>query len=367
MLGLCQPELPELNNTLRGIEAETFYGVVPYDPNCNLGMPFMLRNPASLIDPILGELFNMPIVQVDSENPFSEACQLRRQNLADWTVILESLKPTEQLLMDHPDWPPANPLFRLDSRPHKLPSEFNLGCTFTNVCEARFMIRLARNAFLPIIADVTAVYACLHRVCSKDKIQEYMVQSGKLLPAWIDYFFSTSVFQSNQQCTGIALYMSTARPADGGPGMITNFPTVFMRVIASWGIPIQIWWPEDFADRNMAIEMAQDFAPNHADLNLANRFRAALHWPQPRCHPDAGQIVEGLFLSMDEFFHYCKLVPAHGEDSSNPDASDIEEDSVTDTPAAEVYLFIGSAPLDSRAEALPISMFWWMSDSPNLV
>jgi hypothetical protein len=102
-------------------------------------------------------------------------------------------------------------------------------------------------------------------------------------------------------------------------------------------------------------------------LNLANRFRAALHWLQPRCHPDAGQIVEGLFLFMDEFFHYRKPVPVHGEDSSNPDASDMEEDSVTDTPAAEVYSFIRSAPSDSRAEALPISMFWWMSDGPNLV
>jgi hypothetical protein len=100
-----------------------------------------------------------------------------------------------------------------------------------------------------------------------------MVQSGKLLPAWINYFFSTSVFQSNQQRTGIALYMSTARQSDGGPAMITNFPAVFMRVIASWGIPIHIWWPEDFADWNMAIEMAQDFAPTHTELDLVTRLK----------------------------------------------------------------------------------------------
>jgi hypothetical protein len=59
--------------------------------------------------------------------------------------------------------------------------------------------------------------------------------------------------------------------------MITNFPAVFIKVIASWSIPIQIWWPEDPADQNMAIEMAWDFAPTSAELTLVRRFTAALH------------------------------------------------------------------------------------------
>jgi hypothetical protein len=112
--------------------------------------------------------------------------------------------------------------------------------------------------------------------------------------------------------------------------MIINFPAVFMRVIASWGIPIHIWWPEDPADQNMAIEMAWDFAPTSTKSTLANRFKAALYWPQPRSHPDAGQIVEGVFLSMDEFYHYCKPLPAHGDANLNPDAPNMQEDPVTD-------------------------------------
>jgi hypothetical protein len=70
---------------------------------------------------------------------------------------------------------------------------------------------------------------------------------------------------------------------------------------------------------------------------------------------------------MDEFYHYCKPLPVHGDANSNLDAFNTQEHPVTDTPAAEEYLSIDHPLSDPRAEVLLICMFWWMSDGPNLV
>jgi hypothetical protein len=185
--------------------------------------------------------------------------------------MLDVLLDTEALLRKHPQWADMDPGHSLTdkSKFHRLPSQFNLvNCRFRSLCAAAKLARIVCNAFYPISGDITTVYALLRQKMEMDKIREYMLQSGVLRPHWIDYFFSTPVFDPTELRTGMALYMMSLGKV--GERNLVIVPHAYIRAICRMGIPLQVWWPEDKLLFEVATKgMARWLAPTEEEYACA--------------------------------------------------------------------------------------------------
>jgi hypothetical protein len=344
MLALMQPELPGLNNADEVILAESFHGVVPYDRACNLGMPFMLRDPTIINQsPSLSALYQLHLVDAN-DNPNSTACRFHRNLVFEWSLIFDLLQRTEILLKSHRSWPSIDPGTALITEFHRRPSQYNIGRDFPSARSARWMSRVVRNAFLVMIADVTAVYALLSVGGKQNEIRQYMVESRALPAAWIDDFFNCPAFNPKTPRTGMALYMSISKGNENkGEMNLTSFPRFLIKTLIYWGIPLQVWWPHDQLDRRRSLDMADLLRPTDDEQERAAKFRDAVRWPTPRCHTEANQVVDGRILPLNEFFN-LRYRPGVGPGREGHDDEITEGIRVLDVP-----------------------MFWWMQDGPYLV
>jgi hypothetical protein len=345
MLALRQPELPELNNADNVILAETFHGVVPYDQACNLGMPFMLRDPTVITQsPSLVALYDLHLVDANN-NPNSTACRFHRNLIFEWLLIFNLLQRTEILLKNHRSWPSIDPGTALLTVFHRCPSQYNIGRNFPSAHSVRWMSQVVRNAFLVMIADVTAVYALLSVGGRQNKIRKYIVESRVLPAAWLDDFFSCPAFNPKTPRTGMAPYMSTSKGnKHKGEMNLTSFLRFLVKTLIYWGIPLQVWWPHDPLDQRISLDMADLLRPTDDKQQHAAKFRDAVCWPTPRCHTEANQVADGRILPINEFFNlqYCSGIGPVQEGRNNNAIT--EEMRVLDVP-----------------------MFWWMQDGPYLV
>ncbi|EIN04334.1 hypothetical protein PUNSTDRAFT_47580 [Punctularia strigosozonata HHB-11173 SS5] len=341
---MLQEELWDVFADERVIHRTSFYGVIPYNPNRNLGLCFMLRDPTQLADyPLLASIFDMPVYEQTIAGGV-QSFFFSKEKLQQWWYIVDALVRTEASLATHPLATHAR-LAGVEYEAMARPTDMNMRASFSTRMRARTFAQRAINAFSPMIGEVSYLYAYLRRHLSCEEIREHLLRAGTLTPIWIDLLFTTPVFSLfGPERAGLSLRCRTR----------DEYLMPLIKTVRAWGLPIQFWWPADERELGGLHTVLGAATPGHNAWSIARRTMDSFAIYRPDVRPE--QEGEEGIVSMNTFFRRRDAEDAAELMRANRSSwTPTDEEVITDGPACDVYLWVGDGDYLVRHLVSPTS------------